>query len=1115
MKNLLPVLLLLSLTVSAKTIMLSPGANALYNAVGSASDGDTLVLAEGTYAESNSIKPAVPLCILAADGAKPVVSLASRLEVKADITIKGVDFRANSSSECVRMVPGASPYDVTISGCSFSDFSSRTLRVYNTDQTAPYIGSLKIDDCLFSLPSSGRGLEAQKAEVQLADVAITNSTFTGGAAGCGRMIYLLSSENTTIQSCIVDHCTFYNSVDTRAVYLGNINGAQVTNSILMNRENIEANKGFCLYGKMSAISHSVCHKASVYGSGYTASYVSSMNPLFVNADGGDYRFYANSPATGSASDGGDMGDPRWQSVDEEYFDPDAPYVPYKKPYSMSPTTNSVKILWQMDSETKPTEAVVHYGTSKQNLNMKVATADGWNVEGEGYVHVVTLTGLEPFTRYYFTVGDSVRRFSDTCYTKTAPLPGTAYRIFSISDIHGDACNNWSRQQDFICGLEPDIALMNGDFVSDNGADRRWNGYYFTPGAQFLATCPVMSSVGNHETGVPGNYRWSSFYDYFHQFSHGASTDPYKDPRGEAYFHFQYGNADVIMLNLNGDASSPDFLPGSEQYRWADSVLNACTLPWIIVCHHVGIYTTGYHGQWSEEPKQVAPLLEKYAAKGKRIISLSGDDHSFEHLYKDGVHYVRPGCGRDANYTQQKQLVDYKYSMFYRKVSCFSTLDMAADASHILLTAYDSVGNKFYTYDFLHEGEVITPAVNFTNAETSAEDSLCLRWCRFDPAGGSRVSLYYTSNPSVTDTKQMTVIAEGIEVGTDKYVWHTRNIEPKGTYYVYAAITSAGKTYLSASPLVINLLEDTTPPPAPTGMTGRAEDGHYTVFWKNPTHLQHLVSTLQDFSQDMQNIETDEETGSTMSVSVQDGAIKADYSISEPWKTSSLDYVFAEPTDISKTMILTFRMKGDGSSTPLRLVLKNLSAGHEDWWYTEQITLSSTQWKEYFVDLSKLQAFTWYTNSDNLNHGEGAKRISFSISTGNAASGTFFLDDICLSGDIVPAPDFLETVVLRKDDSFSESPTDGKEVYRGKAESFTDMEASADNVYYYSAFATDDRGNYSLSDASAQWCTTTPFTGIDNLPEALTSVKKIFQDGQLLILFNGRRYTSLGQDIQSK
>lgn len=397
------------------------------------------------------------------------------------------------------------------------------------------------------------------------------------------------------------------------------------------------------------------------------------------------------------------------------------YVPYKKPYSMAPTTSSVKILWQMAEEMEPTEASVYYGTCRDSLSMCVTTSDGWNVAGEGYMHIVTLTNLQPFTRYYFTVGNSLGRYADTCCTKTAPEQGTAYRIFSISDIHGNARNNWSNMQDTICALNPDISLMNGDFVSDNGADRRWNKYFFTPGAPFLGQVPIMSSVGNHETGVPATYRWSSFYDYFHQFSHdGPPEDSIKDPRGEAYFHFTYGNADVIMLNINDDASSPRFLPGSKQYKWADSILAVCDRPWIFVCHHVGMWTSGYHGQWSDYPKKFSKLLEKHAALGKRIISLSGDDHSFEHIYKDGVHYVRPGCGRDSNYPQQTQLVDAQYSLFYRQVSCFSLLDMAADASYIDLSARDSVGNEFYTYRFMLDGSDRPQDVQTPQTATSPE-----------------------------------------------------------------------------------------------------------------------------------------------------------------------------------------------------------------------------------------------------------------------------------------------------------------------------------------------------------------------------------------------------------
>ena len=85
-----------------------------------------------------------------------------------------------------------------------------------------------------------------------------------------------------------------------------------------------------------------------------------------------------------------------------------------------------------------------------------------------------------------------------------------------------------------------------------------------------------------------------------------------------------------------------------------------------------------------------------------------------------MHYVRPGCGRDSNYPQQTQLVDAQYSLFYRQVSCFSLLDMAADASYIDLSARDSVGNEFYTYRFMLDGSDRPQDVQTPQTATSPE-----------------------------------------------------------------------------------------------------------------------------------------------------------------------------------------------------------------------------------------------------------------------------------------------------------------------------------------------------------------------------------------------------------
>ena len=1097
------------LTATAATITIAPTANALYAAVNQSQAGDVIVLADGVYNEANKISISRSLTICAAEGANPILQMKSRVEVSADLDVQGITFEAVDATEAIRMVPGTAPYKVLVQSCTLQGYTSKTLRVYNTDQTVAYVDSLIVDDCIFR-PAAGRCLEATALEKQIANLLITNSTFIGSES-VGRFLYCGIS-STTNQSTVIDHCTFYHCNDTRGIYLADVDGAQVSNCIFMNPEYIADNKSYCVYGKNTLLTHCISFNADPYvRSGAQSIKVSIQNPYFVDAANGNFQLYNNSPSATASTTGTALGDPRWGVSQENRPLADEPYKPHKMPYSMAPTTSSIRVLWQMAEETEPTTAIVWYGTDKDNLSDSIITDSGWMVEGEGYMHIVDLARLQANTRYYFQVGDSVRRCDAICSTHTAPEAGTAYRIFTISDIHGNSCNNWSNMQDFICDLQPQLAMMNGDIVSDVGADRNWNSYFFTPGAQFLACTPTMSSAGNHETGVPKEKRWSSFYDYFWQFSHGESEDSITDPRGEAYFSFPYGNAQIITININGDASSPAFLPGSKQYQWLDETLQASTSPWILIFGHVGIYTSGYHGQWSYEPKQVAPLLEKHAAAGKRIIYFCGDDHSFEHLYKDGVHYVRPGCGRNSNYAQQTGLIDAQYSMFYRQISCFSTLDMAADASQVHLTAYDSVGNMFYEYDFLLEGEQIQPNITFTEPLTQVEvvDSVMLRFFPFNPQQDCTIAFYYTQGNEARGGQLIQANVPAKVTSPKQLCWYTRDVYPKGDYHVYAVIGNGVVSDTTFLPTTITLAEDTIAPPAPTHFSGAVHDGKIHLTWWNPDRLVTITEQLADFTNDIAPFQAANEDNAIAQLYHEDEALRVDFNVTQAWATASADYVFAEMLDASSTPTLMFRMKGDGTNCTMRLVVKNMSSGHEDWWYTEQFTLSDKEWGSYSVYIPSLLAFDWYSNTDTKCRLEGLTRICFCVSPSSAATGSFWLDDIQLTGQISPAKDFQQTVIIRKEDGFALNTADGVEVYRGDGEECVDASASLSKTYYYAAFSADDRGNWSQPDASAQWKYIADVQTTTELIPNSKQPKKIIQDHQLLIVRDDQCYNVLG------
>ena len=191
----------------------------------------------------------------------------------------------------------------------------------------------------------------------------------------------------------------------------------------------------------------------------------------------------------------------------------------------------------------------------------------------------------------------------------------------------------------------------------------------------------------------------------------------------------------------------------------------------------------------------------------------------------------------------------------------------------------------------------------------------------------------------------------------------------------------------------------------------------------------------------------------------------------------------------------------------------MSDEHEDWWFTEQFNLSSTEWQNITLDLRSLQAFDWYTNTDDRNRCEGLVRLSFGVSIGNAVSGTFYLDDLHLTGDIYPAPDYAQTVIVRKNDAFPSSPTDGLEIYRGQAETCIDSSISAGQVYYYAAFASDDRNNWSAPAPAAQWKAEAS-EGIENI-EGTSAPQKFLLNGHLYIRHAFGVYTILGHKLNTE
>ena len=325
--------LVLSLLANAAVININTGTtDALRKALNSANDGDIIEMAAGTYVESNSNWIAFTgknVTVRAAEGANVIIQpqVMVRLKEGATARFEGIKFdcsRLNELGSYSNVFVTADANDANnfaFENCEFYNYSVNNSLIYCSGSNK--LASLSINNCYFhNIHKSCVFIEnASNAIV----ISITNSTFANITTDAESYYAGVIDSRATSGSFLVDHCTFYNveAMSTGYAAIGQVklaSGAVVSNCIFALsasgassnrtiRDVVAANN--CLvynyttdsgYGMQSNVTKTGCFIA---------------DPLFTDAANGDFSFAGNwvtmelSPARGAATDGSDLGDPRW------------------------------------------------------------------------------------------------------------------------------------------------------------------------------------------------------------------------------------------------------------------------------------------------------------------------------------------------------------------------------------------------------------------------------------------------------------------------------------------------------------------------------------------------------------------------------------------------------------------------------------------------------------------------------------------------------------------------------------------------------------------------------------------------------------------------------------
>lgn len=290
-------------------------------------DGDTIVMAAGTYLESNSNYIAFDgktVVVMAAEDAEVILQPQVRITIAngGKATFQNIKIDASKIHaladwyEHVFYVEDATEgKELVLDGCEFYGFDVNNSAIYAGADKKLDVCSL--NNCYFY--NNDKSCVFFEGE-SLGELSITNSTVANITATVTNSYNAgIIDVRSTAAKVTVDHCTFYNcllmNTDYAAITMKGPQKANVTisNNIFMLPEAIDGHRAIRQdVGAANCMTFNyVKDNGGIHSSVVQTSCFLNTDPLFVDAANNNFKLKANSPAIGKATDGTNLGDPRW------------------------------------------------------------------------------------------------------------------------------------------------------------------------------------------------------------------------------------------------------------------------------------------------------------------------------------------------------------------------------------------------------------------------------------------------------------------------------------------------------------------------------------------------------------------------------------------------------------------------------------------------------------------------------------------------------------------------------------------------------------------------------------------------------------------------------------
>lgn len=294
----------------------------------------------------------------------------------------------------------------------------------------------------------------------------------------------------------------------------------------------------------------------------------------------------------------------------------------RQPFLQIPTPTSIVVCWQTD---RGIEGEVHYGTSVSSLTENVIES-----EYEEVYHEVEITGLNPGTKYYYSVeGES--KGNEEQYFITAPLTGsiTPVRIWVIADFGQTNSHQNEQRLETVAqwksfnndSYHADLVLSLGDQSEDDSRYQIQHNY-FSPLENVFKNTALYTLIGNHDNH-------DNSLNYLETFVLPTKAEAGGIASGtEKYYSFDYANIHVVVMCTEIDGKDM-----KKQIKWLQKDLDNNKQDWLIAIMHRPFHSGGHHrtdeGQSSQDRRNTClPILEDHGVD----LILQGHNHIYERSY---------------------------------------------------------------------------------------------------------------------------------------------------------------------------------------------------------------------------------------------------------------------------------------------------------------------------------------------------------------------------------------------------------------------------------------------------------------------------------------------------